>query len=75
MSVAEAKNKLTQLLQKVEGGEPVVICRHGKAVVKMVPVEPERKPRVFGANRGGQINDPDWAKPQNDTEAWLKGDV
>ena len=75
VNVAEAKNKLTQLIRKAEKGEPVTICRHGKAVVKLVPAEPERKPRIFGANRGGKIIDPDWAKPQNDIDAWLRGDV
>jgi prevent-host-death family protein len=33
----EAKNKLGQLLDLVEGGEEVVITRHGKEVARLVP--------------------------------------
>ncbi len=77
VSVAEAKNKLTQLLQQVEKGERVTICRHGKPVVDMIPTaESDRRPRQFGTLRDRiKILDPDWAKPQNDVEAWLRGDV
>jgi prevent-host-death family protein len=33
----EAKNKLGQLLDRVERGEEVTITRHGKAVARLVP--------------------------------------
>jgi len=36
----EAKNKLSALLDLVEGGEEVVITRHGKAVARLVPSQP-----------------------------------
>ena len=77
VSVAEAKNKLTQLIQQVEKGERVTICRHGKPVVTLVPAnDTEPTPRKFGTLKGKiKILDPDWAKPQDDLEAWLKGDV
>ena len=76
VGVAAAKDKLTQLLRAVEQGERVTICRRGKAIVDLVPRQVDvRKTRVFGANRGIKILDPDWAKPQDDVEAWLRGDV
>jgi prevent-host-death family protein len=34
----EAKNKLSELLDRVEGGEEVVITRRGQPVAKLVPV-------------------------------------
>jgi len=34
----EAKNKLSELLQRVEHGEEVVITRRGKPVAKLVPI-------------------------------------
>jgi prevent-host-death family protein len=34
VSVAEARNRLPQLIRAVEGGESVTIYRHGTAVVK-----------------------------------------
>lgn len=77
VSVAEAKNKLTRLIQQAENGERVTICRHGVPVVDLVPtarIEP--KPRQFGTLRNKiKILDPDWAKPQNDIDAWMRGDV
>ena len=35
--VAEAKNKLTHLLERVEDGETVIITRHGKPVAELRP--------------------------------------
>lgn len=77
VSVAEAKNKLTQLITAVEKGERVTICRHGKPIVDLVQTrEEERQAPQFGMLKGKiKIIDPDWARPQNDVEAWLKGDV
>ncbi len=77
VSVAEAKNRLTQLLQQVEKGERVTICRHGVPIADLVSTAAHgRKPRQFGTLKGKiKILDPDWAKPQNDVEAWFKGDV
>ena len=34
----EAKNKLSEILQRVERGEEVVITRRGKPVAKIVPI-------------------------------------
>jgi prevent-host-death family protein len=36
----EAKNKLGSLLDRVEGGEEIVITRHGKAIARLVPNRP-----------------------------------
>ena len=36
----EAKNRLSELLQRVERGEEVVITRRGRAVAKLVPALP-----------------------------------
>jgi len=36
-SVAEAKAKLSSLLDAVQTGEPVVITRRGKAIAELVP--------------------------------------
>lgn len=36
----EAKNRLSQLLDRVLEGEDVVITRHGKPVARLVPVAP-----------------------------------
>lgn len=38
--VAEAKNKFTHLLERVEDGERIVITRHGKPIVEIVKAAP-----------------------------------
>lgn len=77
VSVADAKNKLPELIKAVEAGEPVTVCRRGVPVVDLVPTKAarERSPRL-GTLRGRiTVNDPDWWKPMTDEEvvALLEG--
>ena len=49
----EAKTKLSQLVERVEAGEEIIIARNGKPVVRLVPVKSEnRLAEVYGALRG-----------------------
>jgi len=77
VNVAEAKNKLPELIKAVEDGEAVTICRRGVPVADLVRTkEPARKKRRFGTLRGRiQVLDPDWWKPMTDEEvdAFLEG--
>jgi antitoxin (DNA-binding transcriptional repressor) of toxin-antitoxin stability system len=71
VSVAEAKNKLPELIKAVENGEPVTITRHGQPVVDIVRTKNAgtRKPK-FGTLRDRVIEiDPDWWKPMTEEEA------
>jgi antitoxin (DNA-binding transcriptional repressor) of toxin-antitoxin stability system len=70
VSVADAKNKLPELIKAVESGEPVTICRRGVPVVDIVRTHtPKRVKPKFGTLRGKiQILDPDWWKPMSDKE-------
>ena len=70
VSVADAKNKLPELIKAVEDGERVTICRRGLPVVDLVRTsEPSRKPKGFGTLKGKiKILDPDWWKPMTDEE-------
>ena len=47
MNVAEAKAKLSELLEAATRGDEVVIARAGKAVARLVPLE-EPSPRRLG---------------------------
>lgn len=38
ISVTEAKAQLTELVRRAEAGEEVVLTRHGRGVVRLVPV-------------------------------------
>jgi antitoxin (DNA-binding transcriptional repressor) of toxin-antitoxin stability system len=77
VSVADAKNKLPELIKAVEAGERVTICRRGHPVVDIVRTRaPGTRPRKFGTMRGKiKIHDPDWWKPMTDEEvdAFLEG--
>lgn len=70
-SVADAKNKLPELIKAAENGEPVTICRRGVPVVDLVRTkEPSGKQRALGTLRGKiEIVDADWWKPMTDREA------
>ncbi len=49
----EAKTKLSQLVERAESGEDIVIARNGKPVVRLVPVAgPSSLASVRGAWRG-----------------------
>ena len=46
VSVSEAKAQLTDLVRRAESGEHVVLTRHGKDVIRLVPVrQPSNKLR------------------------------
>jgi prevent-host-death family protein len=76
-SVADAKNKLPELIKAAEDGKPVTICRRGVPVVDIVRTkEPTRKKRTLGTLKGKiQVLDPNWWKPMTDeeVEAFLVG--
>lgn len=43
-SVAEAKNRLSELIDRALNGEGVVITRHGRPVVELRPIPAPRRP-------------------------------
>ncbi|MGA8410007.1 MAG: type II toxin-antitoxin system prevent-host-death family antitoxin [Candidatus Acidiferrales bacterium] len=71
VSVAEAKNKLPELIKAAEDGESVTICRRGVPAVDMIRTkEPNRKKRRLGTLKGKiQILEPEWWRPLSDDEA------
>ena len=38
--VSEAKGQLTELVRRAEAGDEVVLTRHGRATVRLVPLRP-----------------------------------
>ena len=42
--VSEAKGRLAELVRRAEAGHDVVLTRHGRATVALVPVRPRRDP-------------------------------
>ena len=39
VSVSDAKGQLTELVRRAEAGDEVVLTRHGKETVRLVPVQ------------------------------------
>lgn len=68
VSTAEAKNRLTELIRIVEGGEQVVITRHGRPVAQIAPPPAERKKPVLGGMRGRIRLLPGWDEPITEEE-------
>jgi prevent-host-death family protein len=74
VSIAEAKNRLPELIRAVEGGEKVVITRHGKPVAQIAPPPPERRPVRLGGMKGRIQLLPGWDAPV-DPDRFLGGDL
>jgi prevent-host-death family protein len=45
-NIHQAKTNLSKLIERAEAGEEVVIARNGKPVVRLMVVEPEKKPDI-----------------------------
>ncbi len=70
----EAKNKLSELVDRAERGEEVVITRRGKAVAKLVPIaarseadiaharDAMKRIRERAAKFGGKFDWDEWKK-------------
>lgn len=63
VSIAEAKNQLSQLVRAVESGEAVVITRNGRPVAQLVPAPAKRRKVRLGAMRGRIRFLPGWDAP------------
>lgn len=72
VSVAEAQERLRDLLAQVLAGNEVIITEHGKPVARLVPVPvaAANKKRVAGLNRGTIWTSEDFDQPLPD-EFWL----
>jgi prevent-host-death family protein len=77
VSVAEAKNKLPELIKRAEAGERVTICRRGEPAADLVrsAAPGKRRPRLGTLKGKIRIFDPDWWKPmtEEEAEAFLEG--
>ncbi len=52
MPMAEFKDKMAETIAAAEAGEDIVITRHGRQTVRLVPVEEERRIRQRAAVEG-----------------------
>ena len=76
VNIHDAKTHLSQLIERAEQGEEIVIARAGKPVAKLVSFAAEKKPRESGFMKGkiwmaDDFNDP---LPSEILKGFLGGD-
>jgi prevent-host-death family protein len=71
VNMHEAKTHLSRLVERVEGGEEIVISRAGKPAAKLVPVAPKKLgPRKLGGWEGlmEMPSDEEWERMDKEVE-------
>jgi prevent-host-death family protein len=74
VSIAEAKNRLPEMIRAVEAGEIVIITRHGKPVAQISPPPPERRQVRLGGMKERIRLLPGWDAAV-DPDRFLAGDL
>ncbi|MFD0361942.1 type II toxin-antitoxin system Phd/YefM family antitoxin [Nocardia sp. GCM10030253] len=59
-NIHEAKTNLSRIIERVERGEEIVICRAGHPVAKVVPLVRRAERTGRGSLRGRLVLAPDW---------------
>lgn len=52
LNVYQAKTHFSEVLQRVERGEEIVVARAGRPIARIVPINRSRSPRAPGAWKG-----------------------
>ncbi len=74
LSIAEAKNRLFEIIRAVEGGEQVTITRHGKPVAQISPASTRRRKARLGRMKDRIQLHPGWDGPI-DPDRFLAGEL
>ncbi|HVA26262.1 MAG TPA: type II toxin-antitoxin system Phd/YefM family antitoxin [Chloroflexota bacterium] len=74
VNVYDAKTHLSQLLERVERGEEIVIARAGRPVARLVPLEAQHERRLPGRWRGRVVLAPDFDDLPEEIVAAFQGD-
>ncbi|WP_280467164.1 type II toxin-antitoxin system Phd/YefM family antitoxin [Nocardia cyriacigeorgica] len=67
-NIHEAKTNLSRIIERVEHGEEIVICRAGHPVAKVVPLKRRVNRRGRGSLRGTLRLAPDWDSEETNAE-------
>jgi prevent-host-death family protein len=59
VNIHEAKAHLSMLVEKASKGEEFIIAKAGKPMVKVIPINPEPKPKRVGGFLKGHMTIPD----------------
>lgn len=74
VNMHKAKSELSKLVERAESGEEVVIARHGKPAVRLVPVDQSPSAFPFGIYAGSaEIPDSVWKDDDAEIAAMFEG--
>jgi prevent-host-death family protein len=68
VNMHDAKTHLSRLVERVEGGEEVIIARAGRPVARLVPYRARREPREPGLLKGKIWLADDWDSAEVNAE-------
>lgn len=68
VNICDAKNRLSQLVDRAAGGEDVIIARAGRPLARLVAFRPKQAVRKAGRMRGA-------IRVSRDFDAPLSGDL
>ena len=75
VNIHEAKTQLSRLLDAAAKGEPFIIAKAGKPLVKVVPIDAPAAPKRLGFMRGAFTVPDDFdTMGQEEIEAMFNGD-
>jgi len=74
VNVHQAKTHLSNLLERVEKGEEIIIGRSGKPVAKLVPYRQPGKARRPGGWKGRVRIEPDFDELPSEVASAFRGD-
>jgi prevent-host-death family protein len=63
VNIHEAKTHLSRLIERVEAGEEITICRAGRPVARIVAYVGRREPRQPGFWKGRVVIKPEFDEP------------
>jgi prevent-host-death family protein len=66
VNLAQAKARLSELLDKVEAGEEVVITRHGRPVAHIRTATPAKRPLDIERLAAFRATLPPWRRPSSE---------
>ena len=68
VNMSAAETMLSELVERAERGEDVLICRNGIPVAKLVPIEKLLRKDLRGIATGLFTMSPDFDRPMTDKE-------
>jgi prevent-host-death family protein len=66
--IEEARTQLSRIIDRVEHGAEIVICRAGQPVAKVIPLEPRARRTGSGSLRGQIVLDDVWDSAETNEE-------